>query len=985
MFSIPASCQARQPVAAARAFLLHQRQRSYRLGSASILALILAGCGGGNDLTGSNSSDSKSVAQGPSYSTENAVNGQSFMVKKQGALSTSLAPTADAPVNGMWTDVGAWPLIAIHTALLPDGRVMTYGTTKEGQQTAKFHYDIWDASAGDINTGHTVLPNSTGTDIFCSSQVLIPGTGDLFIAGGDINPNTSPDPLPTRPTLNQPNNNTTIFFANTNNLQSGANLQRPRWYSSSIALTDGNIYIQGGSGGTDFPELRKSNGVTQLLSTAGTSALSYWYPHNFLSSDGRVFGIDSNGKMYYVNTAGNGNVTTLTNLASGFAGTTASAAMFAPGRVIQGGGNSKGTVVVDFNGTTPNVIQVGDLSSTRKWLTMTMLPTGKVLATGGSEVDNTLTGLNTKAEIWDPTTGNWTTGAAAVKARLYHSTALLLPDASVLIAGGGAPGPQTNTNAEIYYPSYLFNASAQWAARPVLTSVPTVANPGDAIDVQFTHTSAIQRVTMVKTGSVTHSFNFDQLFIEPSFSVTGNTLKVQLPANAATFPPGYYMLFALDAQNVPSIAKIIKINIAANPRLDQRWHQYNATTAVGGSTGTDFVMPCYTDEVMVGVVGRFSGVIDQVSPLCARVDKLTGRRLTDPYMGGKAGGEGGSVFYKECPGDSAVSGFVSRSGTGLTALDLQCSSLKAYGQVNADKTLLGAVGGTGDTNNGLTSCPTGTAAIGLAGKVGTSVNQFALHCAKVDAAPVQPCINGSEVIAPLSNGDLISVGQACTDNSVVLQRYRAGKFIEAKTIAACTAEKPGLSTSYNEALVQYVSCGNRAVQFGYSADGGQTFEWEDLGFNATGAPTSTWRFTGDWLFDVLVRGTDNALWKKTWDWRTGWSSWQSLGGCVSNAAATPIHLRPQGISYAATSCSSSAVNVVSTIDGVTWSNWQAEKTSSQCAVEGGRCTFTGTRTLRFGADSHFVERSFSNGADCNATAFGLDPIWYKSKACYLLN
>lgn len=106
---------------------------------------------------------------------------------------------------------------------------------------------------------------------------------------------------------------------------------------------------------------------------------------------------------------------------------------------------------------------------------------------------------------------------------------------------------------------------------------------------------------------------------------------------------------------------------------------------------------------------------------------------------------------------------------------------------------------------------------------------------------------------------------------------------------------------------------------------------------------------------------------------------------MGNTAVAPIQIRPQGISYAATSCSSSTVNVVSTIDGVTWRNWQTEKTSSQYAVEGGRCTFTGTRTLRFGADSHFVERSFSNGADCHATAFGLDPIWYKGKTCYLLN
>ena len=83
----------------------------------------------------------------------------------------------------------------------------------------------------------------------------------------------------------------------------------------------------------------------------------------------------------------------------------------------------------------------------RSWLT------AKVLVTGGSAVANQLTGVAYAATIWNPATGQWTLGASAVKPRLYHSTALLLPDGSVLTAGGGAPGPVKNLNAEIYYPA----------------------------------------------------------------------------------------------------------------------------------------------------------------------------------------------------------------------------------------------------------------------------------------------------------------------------------------------------------------------------------------------------------------------------------------------------------------------------------------------------------------------------------------------------
>ena len=94
----------------------------------------------------------------------------------------------------------------------------------------------------------------------------------------------------------------------------------------------------------------------------------------------------------------------------------------------------------------------GSLSSRRKWVNATVLADGKVLATGGSSVGNELTSANNSAEIWDPQTGAWTVGASGDRARLYHSTAVLMPDASVLVAGGGALGPQNNTNLEVYYP-----------------------------------------------------------------------------------------------------------------------------------------------------------------------------------------------------------------------------------------------------------------------------------------------------------------------------------------------------------------------------------------------------------------------------------------------------------------------------------------------------------------------------------------------------
>jgi hypothetical protein len=191
----------------------------------------------------------------------------------------------------------------------------------------------------------------------------------------------------------------------------------------------------------------------------------------------------------------------------------------------------------------------------------TLLADGKVWANGGSSTGNDLVGAAYHSETWDPATGVWTTGATAAKARLYHSSSMLMPDATVLTGGGGAPGPLTNLNAEIYYPPYLYktDGSGLPADRPAIATAPTALGWNQPFEVHMTTADPVSRVTLVRSGTVTHAFNSDQRFIELKAKQQGSKLKITSPSNRNNVPPGYYMLFAFDANGVPSIARTIRL------------------------------------------------------------------------------------------------------------------------------------------------------------------------------------------------------------------------------------------------------------------------------------------------------------------------------------------------------------------------------------------------------------------------------------------
>lgn len=236
-------------------------------------------------------------------------------------------------------------------------------------------------------------------------------------------------------------------------------------------------------------------------------------------------------------------------------------AMFAPGKILLLREKAQ-AVVVDINGANPVVTPTAPLSQVRRYANATVLADGKVFINGGSFAGDAVPGAIYSAEIWDPKTGKWASGASAAMPRLYHSASLLPPDGSVLTAGGTTADVGW-LNAEIYFPPYLYktDGSGQLAPRPTISSAPgQELGWNQAINVGMAAGDKIARVTLVRAGAVTHALNNEQRLNELPFTQVGQQVQLKTPPSRNLAPPGFYMLFVINTAGVPSRARMVRIN-----------------------------------------------------------------------------------------------------------------------------------------------------------------------------------------------------------------------------------------------------------------------------------------------------------------------------------------------------------------------------------------------------------------------------------------
>jgi galactose oxidase len=130
----------------------------------------------------------------------------------------------------------------------------------------------------------------------------------------------------------------------------------------------------------------------------------------------------------------------------------------------------------------------------------------------------------------------------------------------VLFIGGNPARGTYEEHMEIYSPAYLFNPDGTLATRPSITGVPSTGiGYGAGFQVQTPDAATIASVVLMRPGAPTHSFDMEQRLVALSFTAGSGALNVTAPPNSNIAPPGYYLLFLLNASGVPSVAQFVQL------------------------------------------------------------------------------------------------------------------------------------------------------------------------------------------------------------------------------------------------------------------------------------------------------------------------------------------------------------------------------------------------------------------------------------------
>ncbi|KAL9636842.1 MAG: hypothetical protein Q9164_002574 [Protoblastenia rupestris] len=473
--------------------------------------------------------------------------------------------------GGQWSPTIDFPLVPVAAALeYNTGNLVTwsayvadnYGGGNGGSTlTATYFPGSQTVSQRDItNTQH---------DMFCPGLNL-DGRGRFFVTGGNNAPKTS------------------VYTPVGQAWSAAPNMNTPRGYQSTVTLSDGRTFVIGGSwsGGlgnkngevysislnrwTPLPGCPVAPMLTQDAQGVYRSDNHAWL---FGWKQGWVFQAGPSRAMNWYNPNGNGGYQFAGNRGNDVDAMCGLAAMYdaVAGKILAVGGavnyqNSDATanahiITLTNQGVNPQVQTINPMWYKRTFANIIVMPNGNVMIVGGQVYGQPFSDDTAQLipEIWVRDTGNFIRVPPIAVPRTYHSIGILLADATVFNGGGGLCGgcATNHFDGQVYYPGYLFNGDGSRAARPVINTATAEVRPGGTITASTN--VAVTSWSLIRVSSTTHTVNTDQRRVPLTATANGNTYNMVVPNDYGIVIPGYYMLFAMNAQGTPSIAKYVWI------------------------------------------------------------------------------------------------------------------------------------------------------------------------------------------------------------------------------------------------------------------------------------------------------------------------------------------------------------------------------------------------------------------------------------------
>jgi galactose oxidase-like protein/Calx-beta domain-containing protein/glyoxal oxidase-like protein/Kelch motif protein len=507
---------------------------------------------------------------------------------------------------GQWSPPTDWGITAIHLHLLPSGLVLGWEDRNDLDNVI-----LWDPATGAVATA-----NRPDYDLFCSGHAFL-ADGRLLVTGGQ----TSVGPIETRDGVGLVNAST--YDPRTDCWARLPDMNGRRWYPTNTILANGDMLVTSGSFDTSFipnpqPQVWQPASSTWRDLTGARITLPL-YPFMFQAPNGAIFSAGPQQTTRYLDSAGVGAWSVVGN--SNFGYRDYGSAVMLDSRVLIIGGTADparppnlpptaSAEIIDLQASTPVWTSIAPMTFARRHHVASLLPDGTVLVCGGTSAPGfkNATGAVFAPELWNPQTNTWTLLAPNQVRRLYHSTALLLPDGRVLSAGGGQPGSDGedtggvplsefgHTDFEVFSPPYLFKGP-----RPVVTSAPATATYGQSLFIQTPDAAAVAKVTLIRLPSVTHAFDQNQRLTTLSSAPAAGGLNVSIPVSPNVVPPGHYMLFLVSGNGVPSMARILQVGTGpfeaptTGPTCTPRPTSTATVTTTPTTAATPLAMPCAGD------------------------------------------------------------------------------------------------------------------------------------------------------------------------------------------------------------------------------------------------------------------------------------------------------------------------------------------------------------------------------------------------------